>query len=73
MNDKFEKALEELGTKYYEKGVDFKGYEVYIPRYSSDVCIGYPLVILKKGEEIRISTVEEALEYLRLTNPDDED
>lgn len=26
----------------------------------------------KKGEEIRISTVDEALEYLRLTNPDDE-
>lgn len=73
MPEKIQKLVEELGTKYAEKGTDFKGYEVYIPTYSNDVCIGYPLIILAKGDEARISTVEEAIEYLNMTNPDSDD
>ena len=73
MTEKIQKLVEELGTEYAEKGTDYKGYEVYIPAYSNDVCIGYPLIILAKGEEARISTPKEALEYLNMTNPDDED
>ena len=70
MNEKAKKLLETLGTEYAEKGVDYKGYEVYIPSYSGDACIGLPLVVLVKGDEARISSADEALEYLAMTASD---
>ena len=73
MDTKVKEAIESLGTSYAEKGPDFKGYEVYIPSYSGDPCIGFPLVVLKKGDEVRVSTIEECLEYLDLTNPSTEE
>ncbi|HCG36154.1 MAG TPA: hypothetical protein DER23_07410 [Clostridiales bacterium] len=56
----------------YETAVylkQWKDYDVYEPVYDSScaACIGVPLVILVKGDEIRISTVDEAFEHLETT------
>lgn len=56
--------IEELNTSEYKKGRLWKGYEVYEPVYDDDVCMGLPYVILAKDDEVRISTDDEALEYL---------
>lgn len=42
---------------------DWKGYECYEPISGDDITYtGLPLVILVKGDEIRMSTPEEAME-----------
>lgn len=51
-----------------EEGIDWKGYEVYEPIYKKRLYIGYPYVILVKGETARICTEEESLEYLNYKN-----
>ena len=56
--------MEELNTSKYKKGKQWKGYEVYEPVYEDDVCIGLPYVILVKDDKVRISTDDEALDYL---------
>lgn len=47
-----------------KKGRNWNGYEVWEEVYGEDVCVGYPLVILVKGDKIRESTPEESLGYL---------
>ena len=49
----------------------WKDYNVYEPIYSWDeepACIGYPLMILEKGNELRLTTPDEALELLEICN-----
>ena len=64
MEEKILELIEELGTSKYKKGISWKGYEVYIPEYKGNPTIGLPYVVLVKGEEARISTVDESLDYL---------
>lgn len=64
-----EKVIEfakKQGYESVEKLEKWKEYDVYEPIYKNDEVsiIGMPLLILVKGEEIRMSTVEEALEQL---------
>ena len=73
MDDRVKELLRQLGTSYASKGADFNGYEVYIPEYSGEPTIGFPLVVLQKGDEVRISTDEESLEYLQIRNAGIED
>lgn len=73
MDEKVKSLLKQLGTNYASKGEDFNGYEVYIPEYSGDPAIGLPLVVMQKGDEVRISTPAECLEYLRIQNGDTEE
>lgn len=51
-----------------ERRPDWRGYEVYEPVYEEKngypPAIGLPYVILVKGEAIRMSTTNEALEWL---------
>lgn len=47
-----------------KKGRDWNGYEVWEELYDKPACVGYPLVILVKGGEIRESSPEESLDYL---------
>ena len=54
----------DLGAKTYKKGIDWQGYQVYIPQYKGIPCIGHPYVILQKGNEVRRSTPDEGLAYL---------
>ena len=70
MDERVKELLEQLGTYYASKGEKFNGYEVYIPQYSGDPAIGFPLVVFKKGDEVRISTPEESINYLRMVNGD---
>lgn len=56
--------LEELNASEYKKGKPWKGYLVYEPVYDEDVCMGLPYVILANDDEVRISTDDEALDYL---------
>ena len=65
--------LEKLGTTDAEKAPDFNGYEVYKPVYREDVAIGLPLIVLKKGDEVRISTPDEAFAFLDANYGDEED
>lgn len=64
MNEKAKKLIAELGAKRARKGKDFMGYEVFIPQYNGNPKIGLPLVVLQKGDEARISTNKEAMDYL---------
>ena len=64
MEDLIQELIEDLGAKSYKKGVDWNGYQVYIPQYKGNPCIGLPYVVLQKGEEVRISTPDESMEYL---------
>lgn len=62
---KINAELELLGVEQAIRGISWNGYEVYIPDTSKlGTYIGYPYVILVKGEEVRTSTPEESLEYL---------
>jgi len=62
--DEIQGLLEELGAVSYQKSIDWKGYNVYVPIYKGKPCIGLPYVVLVKGEEVRLSTPDESLEYL---------
>lgn len=48
-----------------KKGEDWNGYEVWEGIHNTDemICIGYPFVILVKGEEVRVSTPDESIEH----------
>ena len=64
MDEFIQELIEDLGAKSYKKGVDWNGYEVFIPQYKGNPCIGLPYVVLKKGAEARICTPDESLAYL---------
>jgi len=56
---------EELMTDTYTRGVDWNGYEVYVPEYKEVFEGGVPLVVLVKDDEVRLSKIEESFEYLK--------
>ena len=70
--DEIKTLVEELGAKSYKKGKSWNGYEVYIPVYTGNPCIGLPLVVLVKDGQARICTGKEALEYLSFSVGADE-
>lgn len=54
---------------------DWKGYKVFNPIIKTDtpLYIGYPLKILKKGQELRLSTIKESFELMEYFNNKVED
>ena len=44
MDEFIQELIEDLGAKSYKKGVDWNGYEVFIPQYKGNPCIGLPYV-----------------------------
>lgn len=69
IQEKIDEQLEMLGVEKANKGKSWKGYDVYIPDTSNlGKYIGYPYIILVKGDEVRLSTPEESLDYLEFTN-----
>lgn len=76
---KFALENEHDGVKYI---MDWNGYHVYEPildwieQSSEPPCIGYPIVILEKGNTIRFSTVDECMSFLdfriKIEGDDDE-
>lgn len=64
-----ERVIEFARSQGYETALrlkNWKGFEVYEPIMKKDEVsyTGLPLLILVKGDEIRMSTPEEALEQL---------
>lgn len=68
INQQLEELRVELSAQKLKRGINWKGYEVYIPQYSKNVYIGLPLVVLVKNGEARISTSDESLDYLDFEN-----
>ncbi len=60
-------ALEQYSVKW-SHSVSWKGYEVYSPFITGSPKIGLALVILVKAGSARMSTPDEALEYLDYEN-----
>ncbi len=68
MNDELMTEIEEIARKKLlgegvERLGEWNGYEVWEPKYSQVVFLGYPFVIFVKDGKARISTPEESLEY----------
>ena len=66
-------AIRALGANRYKKVKPWKGYEVYEPVYQERVCIGLPIFVFVKGDEVRLADDEEAMEYLDYSTPPGED
>lgn len=63
-----EQLIEQLSADGVKRGKDWKDYHVYVPVYKESSFVGLPLVILVSPSETRLSTLEEALEYLDFEN-----
>ena len=70
---KIKSAIRALGASRYKKSVPWKGYEVYKPVYTEFAFRGPLLFVLVKGDHARLSTVDEAEEYLGFSTPPGED
>ena len=71
LQEQIHALIAELGADEAEHGKPWNGYEVYIPVYHEVAYVGLPLVVLVKGDEIRLSTGEEGLDYLATTEDED--
>ena len=61
---KVKELIKEIQADSFVRGIDWRGYAVYVPVYNEEVFVGMPIVVLKKGKVVRFSTPEESLEYL---------
>lgn len=66
-------AIRALGASRYKKSVPWKGYEVYEPVYTEFAFRGPLFFVLVKGDQVRLSTIDEAEEYLGFSTPPGED
>ena len=64
MKEKIQAIIKELHGDSFKRGKDWKGFKVFVPVYKKPTYIGFPLVVLAKDEKVRVSTIEESLEYL---------
>lgn len=67
-----QEIVELLGANDYERGKDWKGMQVFIPVYNKMSYVGFPLVIFKEDGGYRLSTDDEALEYINATTDSSE-
>ena len=68
MREKIDQLIKGLHGDGFKRGEDWNGYKVFVPVYKKETYIGYPLVVLAKGDEVRVSTVDESLEYLAFSS-----
>ena len=64
MIDKVKQFAIKQGYKDIKKLENWNGYEIYEPIMGEDAIIGIPLVIMVKGNNIRMSSIEEAFRYM---------
>lgn len=64
VKERVEEATAALSAKKYRSGAKWNGYDVYIPEYDQFSYVGLPFIVLVRGDEVRISTEDEAFEYL---------
>ena len=65
----------ERGCETAEYQGQWRGYDVYDRVFEGEetVIVGLPYIILVKGDEIRMSTEDEAFQYIDEMEVDDED
>lgn len=68
INDEILNLARDLNADSVTVGKNWKGYNVYKPEYEDGAIVGLPYVILEKVGNARISTEEEAFEYLDYEN-----
>lgn len=68
MLKKTEELIKQLHGDGFKMGKDWNGYKVFVPVYKKETYVGYPLVVLAKGDEVRVSTIDESLEYLAFSS-----
>ncbi len=79
MTDKTREAIKgmmaELGASRYKKSKPWNGYEVYEPMYDGRIVYttGISNFVFVKGDEVRLSTIDETIEYLGSLSDDEED
>lgn len=77
MTDKTREAIKGmmagLGASRYKKAKPWKGYEVYEPVYQERVCIGLPIFVFVKGDDVRFPSTKEAIEYIKFIAPEEEE
>lgn len=64
-------SIDALGASRYKEGAAWEGYDVYVPVYPKRQYIGLPYVVLVRGDTVRISTEQEALDYLAFSQKQD--
>jgi len=62
--EKWAEENTDLSFDRIERGYNWNGYEVWEEIYEKPAIVGYPTVILVKGNEIRESDPQESLDYL---------
>ena len=64
--DKVIQYAKEQGYDSVEKSEPWNGFDVYVPIFEGDEMsiVGLPLVVLVKGEKIRMSTPDEAFQII---------
>lgn len=69
VKEKINEFAENLSADSVSRGDKWEGHDVYIPVYNKPSFVGLPLIIFVDGEDVRLSTPDEALEYLSATAP----
>ena len=64
MIEKVKRYAVEHGYNDVKKIESWKGYDIYEPLLHDDAIIGIPLLIMVKGNKIRMSTIKEAFDYM---------
>lgn len=72
-NSEILRVVKKLGASSYKEGKEWNGHKVYVPVYSKMSYVGLPLVIFDDDGELRLSTPEEALDYINATTIFDEE
>ena len=56
----------------YEARPDWKGYRIYSVwlKAQEGACVGYPQYALEKDNKIRLSTLEETIDIMKVNNAD---
>ena len=62
--EKIQDLVDRTPAVSFHQGVDWNGFEVFELDFEKNTRVGLPLVILVKGEEVRLSTPYESFEYL---------
>ena len=63
--DEIKKFAAEQGFRKIAKSGTWNGYEVFEPVYEEMAYVGYPILILVSDSEIRLSTIDESMQYIQ--------
>ena len=65
LKENLKRCCKMLSADSFKKGESWKGFDVYEPIYETEVEIGFPRVILVKGNDARLSSIEDCFLYMK--------